>query len=264
MKAKREYQLSQEQQQKLDKLRKPATILKMLLTIPFLLILARFTELLIRMTKEGTVRVFKRHHFEFEQLLEKNWPIMRKELDALLENVDGIPRFRQIHKSLTVVEEWKSHMFYGYGNKMERNCEVCPETTRIIEQIPHLNTAMFSILPPKTQIPPHTGIYNGILRYHLGLKIPSNQTCGIRIEKETVHWQEGEGFVFDNRYEHEAWNDSDEIRVVLFLDFLRPLPRPIFFLNQIVTGMISRAGFIKEAKQNLERFYQRFSAKTLP
>ena len=65
----------------LDKLRKPGTILKMIVTIPILLISARLTEVFIRMTKEGTVRVFKRRHFDFEKELEDNWEVIRKELD---------------------------------------------------------------------------------------------------------------------------------------------------------------------------------------
>ena len=240
----------------LDKLRKSATILRMLVTIPVLLILGRLTEVFIRMTKYGTVRIFKRGHFDFEANLEKNWPVMRKELDNLLLDIDSIPGFRQIHHTLTVVDAWKSHMFYGYGHRINRNCEVCPETARLLDQVPDLNTAMFSILPPQTKIPPHTGIYNGVLRYHLGLRIPKPiETCGFKVEDEIIHWKEREGFVFDNRYLHEAWNNSDEVRVVLFLDFLRPLPRPLRALNKLVINMISKASFVKEARKNIDRFY---------
>lgn len=252
----KDHNLTNEQKKDLDKLRKPGTIVKMILTIPLLLILGRLTELLIRMTKYGRVRVFDRHHFDFEHIMEQNWEVIRGELDSLLEDIDGIPGFRQIHRSLTVVDTWKSHMFYGYGHKMERNCAVCPETTQLLEQIPNLNTAMFSILPPGTKLPPHTGIYNGILRYHLGLRIPGPvESCGLRVEGQIIHWKEGEGFTFDNRYEHEAWNNSDEVRVVLFLDFLRPLPSIITLLNKTVVNMISRASFVKEARRNIDRLY---------
>lgn len=249
-------ELTPEMKKKLDKLRKPWVIIKMFFQMPVLLLLAKLTEGLIRLTKDGKTRIFKRHHFEIEKELEANWEVMRQELDGLLENFEGIPRFRQIHHSLTVVENWKSHMFYGYGHRMDENCAACPETAKVIDNIPHINTAMFSILYPHTHIPPHTGIYNGVLRYHLGLKVPSPQgSCRFRVEKETIEWKEGEGFVFDNRYEHEAWNDADEIRVVLFLDFMRPLPKFIHFLNKMVVNKIAKIKFVKEARQNLDQFY---------
>jgi aspartyl/asparaginyl beta-hydroxylase (cupin superfamily) len=80
--------------------------------------------------------------------------------------------------------------------------------------------AMFSLLAPRTRIPPHTGVANTRLVCHLPLIVPSN--CGFRCGATTRDWRIGESFVFDDTIEHEAWNDSDELRVVLIVDLWAP------------------------------------------
>ena len=86
---------------------------------------------------------------------------------------------------------------------------------------------MFSILEPGKHLPPHRGPYNGVLRLHLGLIVPEpREQLGIRVEKEVYRWKEGEAVIFDDAYEHEAWNRTPHTRVVLFVDFVKPLRFP--------------------------------------
>ena len=81
-------------------------------------------------------------------------------------------------------------------------------------------TANFSVLKPKTRIPPHTGVANFRLVTHLPLILPPS--CGFRVGSETREWRIGEAWVFDDTIEHEAWNDSDETRVILICDIWNP------------------------------------------
>ena len=82
---------------------------------------------------------------------------------------------------------------------------------------------MFSILEPGKRLPPHRGPYNGVLRLHLGLLIPEpRERAAIRVGPEQHHWTEGRVLIFDDAYEHEAWNETEQVRVVLFVDFERP------------------------------------------
>jgi aspartyl/asparaginyl beta-hydroxylase (cupin superfamily) len=81
--------------------------------------------------------------------------------------------------------------------------------------------ALFSALAPKTHIPPHNGETNARLVAHLPLIIPDD--CGIRVGFEQRQWHPGEVIVFDDTLEHEAWNNSDELRVVLIFDVWNPL-----------------------------------------
>jgi beta-hydroxylase len=89
---------------------------------------------------------------------------------------------------------------------------------RLLERIPNLVTAGFSSLRPGTQIAPHTGYPDGVLRCHLGLIVPDND-CGIRVGAEIRHWEVGKCLIFDDTLDHEAWNNSDRTRIILLLDF---------------------------------------------
>ena len=84
--------------------------------------------------------------------------------------------------------------------------------------------AMFSNLQPRTRIPPHTGVANVRLVTHLPLILPGG--CGFRVGGETREWKIGEAWVFDDTIEHEAWNNSDETRVILICDVWSPYLSP--------------------------------------
>ncbi len=81
-------------------------------------------------------------------------------------------------------------------------------------------SAMFSVLKPKTRIPPHTGVANFRLVVHLPLTLPPG--CGFRVGGELREWRIGEAWVFDDTIEHEAWNESDETRIILICDVWNP------------------------------------------
>jgi aspartyl/asparaginyl beta-hydroxylase (cupin superfamily) len=82
-------------------------------------------------------------------------------------------------------------------------------------------TVMFSVLQPRTAIPPHTGSTNARVTVHLPLVVPPG--CRFRVGGETREWREGEAWAFDDTIEHEAWNDSDSPRAILILDVWNPL-----------------------------------------
>jgi beta-hydroxylase len=116
-----------------------------------------------------------------------------------------------------------------------------------------MTSAFFSILEPHTSITAHRGPYKGILRYHLGLIIPSpTDQCGIRIGSDIYHWHTGQSLVFDDTIMHEAWNNSDEIRVVLFVDFKRSYPFPVNIFNNIMIALIRRSPFIADIVRKVE------------
>jgi beta-hydroxylase len=111
---------------------------------------------------------------------------------------------------------------------------------------------MFSILTPGSRISAHRGVYNGVLRYHLALMVPSRpERCAIRIDGQTRHWEEGKSLIFDDTREHEVWNDSDEGRVVLFVDFLRDLPPPLSWLNRGLLRLIAASPYVRNMLANL-------------
>ncbi|MEM6612256.1 MAG: aspartyl/asparaginyl beta-hydroxylase domain-containing protein [Cyanobacteria bacterium P01_C01_bin.72] len=197
--------------------------------------------------------------FPWASILEQNWQGIREELDLVLQYENELPRFQDISpdqaNSISRDNLWKTFFLYGYGVKMEQNCNYCPQTTQTIEQIPGMKTAFFSIMLPGKHIPEHRGPYNGVLRCHLPLKVPdARKKCGIRVDQEIRHWEEGKTIVFDDSYPHEAWNKTEQIRVVLFLDIMRPLRFPGSWLNHLLISLIRWSPFIRDAKKNQQQW----------
>lgn len=203
--------------------------------------------LIARFDPEGDRAFFDTDHFGWTKDLEHGFPAIRAELDSVLHQPAHIPNFQDLsddQKLLTQGEDWKTFMLFVYGHEVEANCARCPETTRLLRSIPGMTTGLFSILAPGKHIPEHCGPYKGVLRYHLGLKIPSGGQCRIRVRDEVRYWEEGRSLIFDDSHPHEAWNDSAAIRVVLFVDFVRPLQFPLSIMNRIMIRRLSGRPFI--------------------
>jgi ornithine lipid ester-linked acyl 2-hydroxylase len=192
--------------------------------------------------------------FPWTAVLERGFDDIRAELDTVLASGSAIPSFQQVlpsQRSLTSDDRWRTFMLYGYGHRIDSNCRRCPRTDALLQRIPGMRTAFFSILSPGKHIPPHRGFYNGVLRYHLGLIVPDDwRSCWIRVGDEVHRWREGEGVVFDDTHEHEVRNDTDQQRVVLFVDFLRPLPFPASTFNSLVVKAISQLPEIRRAARS--------------
>jgi aspartyl/asparaginyl beta-hydroxylase (cupin superfamily) len=217
--------------------------------------LFRPTEWLIRRCSGvGQQPFFSPSAFAWIPGIEENWTVIRDELRALLADRVRIPSFHEISPEqlfITQDDKWKTYMLYAYGRKIPENCIRCPETTRLLETIPGMKTAFFSILGPRKHIPQHRGPYTGVLRYHLGLIVPrQKEACRIRVDSQVAHWEEGRSVVFDDTYMHEVWNETDEERVVLFVDFTRPLPSPVSVLNEGVIHLLSRSRLIQHIVDN--------------
>lgn len=163
----------------------------------------------------------------FEQHFEK----IREELETILPERALMPRYHdvdawqyKISGATQPGKDWKVFLLYAMGEKPEQNCQRVPFTAELLDQIPDLFQAFFSILDPGKSIPPHEGPYQGYLRYHLPMMIPRNNPPSIRIKDQHHTWKEKESILFDDSWEHEVINHSDEVRVVLIVDVFRPLP----------------------------------------
>lgn len=225
----------------------------------FNLMLLRPAEWLVRrFSSVGQHPFFAPSEFHWIPRIEAGWTAIRDELRALLRDRGRIPSLHEVSSGeamLTQDDKWKTYWLYAYGRKIVENCRRCPDTTRLIETIPGMKTAFFSILAPRKHIPEHRGPYTGVLRYHLALVVPrQKEACRIRVGSDLAHWEEGQSIVFDDGYPHEVWNETDEERVVLFLDFARPLPLPVSLVNKMMIQLISRSGLIQEVVENVEEW----------
>jgi len=210
--------------------------------------------------------VFDPATFPFLAPMEANWRTIRGELDSLLQLRSKLPSFHEISPDQGYIsrgDNWKVFILFGFGEPSQRNCERCPETTRLLRQIPNLRSAWFSILSPRYHIPRHRGVTKTILRAHLGLIVPKERaSCVMQVDEERVNWEEGKLLVFDDFFRHEVWNDTDEQRVVLIFDFDRPMKLPGRIVNALLMFAIKRTAFFKDAKRNLKNWDQRLESAT--
>jgi ornithine lipid ester-linked acyl 2-hydroxylase len=210
----------------------------------------------------GEATFFENDRFPWIAQIEANWTTIRDELEHVLEDREALPNFQDISKDqieITDDDRWKTFFLYGYGFEAKLGTEMCPRTAALMKQIPGMTTAMFSILSPHKHILDHRGPYKGVLRYHLGLIVPRDApACRIRVGEDIRHWEQGESMIFDDTYNHEVWNDTDETRVVLFVDVLRPLPSPWSQINHVIVKAIGYSPFVLDAKRNQEAWEARY------
>jgi aspartyl/asparaginyl beta-hydroxylase (cupin superfamily) len=185
------------------------------------------------------VPFFERELFPFLAELEAKTDVIRAELAAALaasrdqfvpyiQYAPGQPvnQWAELNHSLL----WSTLHLWRGGKPVEENLARCPETARALAAIPLADidglcpNAMFSALAPKAHIPPHNGETNARVVAHLPLIVPEG--CSYRVGFDWRRWKVGETLIFDDTIEHEARNDSDELRVVLIFDLWNPLLTP--------------------------------------
>lgn len=219
----------------------------------------------------GILRDYEAEYPYFKEL-EQNHEVIRKECEALLgiqdqlHNMEGLAGKKTVGGVHSI--KWKTFMFKT-GAFIEENCQLCPETAKMLKRIPRIKQAFFSILYPDQHIKPHWGYYHGFMRYHLGVIVPENNInnkCWLRVNDdpednakwdkslayrgEKYFWKNGEGMMFNDNYLHEAANESDEIRVVLFVDVVRRFPIWIDWFNRLIMNLGYRTKKVKEIANN--------------
>jgi aspartate beta-hydroxylase len=178
---------------------------------------------------------FDEAHFPWFAALEAQTDAIRGELMALIAgDVSGFEPYVQqqpgmpqnIWSTLDGTLDWSAYFLWNYGARIDEACARCPQTSAALDQVPRVDlpgkapSAFFSILKPKTQIPAHTGVTNVRAIIHLPLIVPDG--CRFRVGGETRAWTPGKAIAFDDTIEHEAWNDSDDMRAVLIFDVWNP------------------------------------------
>jgi aspartate beta-hydroxylase len=165
--------------------------------------------------------------------LEAQTDAIRTELRSLLPSASGRERVfaneALEHENLVggdFTPTWNGYYFYRHGERRDDNCSRCPATIAALDALPlarireHAPETLYSVFTAGTQLMPHRGVTNTRLVCHLPLIVPED--CALRVGGELHAWQEGRVVVFDDTYEHEAWNRSAKTRVVLIFDIWNP------------------------------------------
>lgn len=195
------------------------------------------------------------------QAITENWETIKADAENLISDIDSIVYYEDVDKRYArkngntktkKKEAWQIEQFVLYGSPINRGFERAPKTAQLLADVPGVQTALFSVLNPGAHIRTHCGEYAGLLRYHLGLVVEKPDQCKLRVEDEIFNWAEGEAFIWDHTHEHEAWNESDKIRIILIVDFVRKLPLHLNVLNRCALMFLRRSGHIKQAIATLE------------
>jgi len=182
--------------------------------------------------------------FPWTAVLEDHWEEIAVEVDQLIADRIALPQVSDLAGFDQGNEgSWTSLALYSYGSWLDVNTARCPRTTELVRSVPGLQTAGFSVLGPHAHLPAHRGPSRGALRYQIGLRCPPPAgSCRIRIASVTHVWSEGATLLFDDAVEHEAWNDSDGERFVLFVEFVWPLPGLTGAVNKLTQQLFRVAG----------------------
>lgn len=180
------------------------------------------------------VSFFQRADFPWLDAVEAQTDAIRAEFLQVLASEQGftpyltyaadqpLNQWAELNNSL----RWSALHLYSGGAPVPDNAARCPVTMATLAGAPmpdqpgRTPSAMFSVLKPHTRIPPHVGASNARLVVHLPLIVPPG--CGFRVGNDTREWVPGKAWVFDDTIEHEAWNDSAQLRTVLIFDIWHP------------------------------------------
>ncbi|MCP3734614.1 aspartyl/asparaginyl beta-hydroxylase domain-containing protein [Sphingomonas sp. RP10(2022)] len=191
--------------------------------------------------------------FAWTAALRGEWQAIRDEAIRVAQGhaAPSLATISPDHRAIAAVGQWRSFFLWGYGYPIEDNLASCPATRALVERIPGLNSAFFSILAPGAHIPAHRGVTKGLITCHLGLVVPRDGDVRMRVGDRVVRWAEGETLVFDDTYDHEVWNETAGTRVVLLIQFERPLRNPGRWIADLFLGIVRRSAFVQEARANI-------------
>ena len=215
----------------------------------------KINRLVARHSKVGDRPVHDTAEFPWIAALEAQAADIAAEARAVLGDLDAVPPLAEVspdHRRIAPAGQWRSYFLVGYGYRIPDNVRACPKTAAAVARVPGLNSAFFSILAPGSHIPPHTGVTKAIMTCHLGLKVPrAADRCRMRVVDRYLQWEEGKALVFDDTWNHEVLNDTDEVRVVLLVQFRRPMD----WIGRLVGGAfltgVRHSRFVQEARRGV-------------
>ena len=202
------------------------------------------------------IEFFEREDFPWLDQFEAATDAIRDEFLRILDTETGFTPYITYPDEVPLNQwaelnnspNWSAFHLFKKGALVGENAAKCPITMKLLDGAPQPDqpgrtpAAMFSLLKPNTRIPPHVGVSNVRLVTHVPLIIPAG--CGFRVGNETREWVPGKAWIFDDTIEHEAWNDSDKLRVVLIFDIWHPhlTPAERVLISAMSAGMNAFSG----------------------
>lgn len=171
----------------------------------------------------GNEPFYKNSLLETTRILQKNWKVFRDEALSTYKSYTTIKEDQFFNDITDNETEWTKLYIKWHSDIDPIARKNCPKSCKLIDNLPDVKIAMFSVLSPGAYIKPHEGPYKGCLRYHLGLSTPNSEDCYIVVNNIKYSWKDGEGVIIDDTYTHWVKNDTDKTRIILFCDIVRPM-----------------------------------------
>jgi beta-hydroxylase len=217
--------------------------------------------------------------------LRESWTTIRDEAQRLYEA--GYVRASERHEDLGFESffrrGWKRFYLKWYGRPLPSARELCPKTVELVESIPSVHGALFTLIEPQKEVSAHRDPFAGSVRYHLGLITPNHDDCCIFVDGERHSWRDGQDLLFDETYVHRFQNLTDQPRIIFFADVERPIRNPVvrglnrFVIRHIVgitassnledepLGFANRVyRFVYQARQPVKRSLKRLKRTNRP
>ena len=162
------------------------------------------------------------------QILRDNWEVMRDEAMQLSEDgkIRAATGLNDVGFNSFFRTGWTRFYLKWYEDYLPSALEQCPKTIEVLKQTQSVKAAMFASLPPGGELKQHRDPYAGSLRYHLGLVTPNSDDCFILVDGQFHSWRDGKDVLFDETFIHEAYNHTDQQRIILFADVHREMRFP--------------------------------------
>lgn len=218
----------------------------------------RIDRIIMNASKIPDTAIVDKAAFPWIPALEARWQDIRDE--AVRIRAEDIPSLGDIsfdHGRIAADRRWRAFFIKGYGYRMESNARRAPVTADLLDKVPGLVTANFSVLEAGGHIPRHWGMTKGMLTYHLALKSPADRAkCRMHLEEgettHVLHWDEGESFVFDDMFNHEVWNETDEDRYILLIQIKRPCRWRGNAIQNLFLWAVGRSRFVQDIRKAIE------------
>jgi beta-hydroxylase len=104
----------------------------------------------------GNSSIIDAQAFEWVERLEENSEVIRQELIASLSGQAYLPNIQELsprQMNLSKADGWKTYFFFLLGHRIEESYKRCPETGKLLDSIPGMTLAFFSVLANAHQAP---------------------------------------------------------------------------------------------------------------
>ncbi len=149
--------------------------------------------------------------------------------------------------SLNQDKKWKALFLFAYNQSNDSVLLEFPTLNKLLSKHPEIQLMFFSTLESGKHIPPHEGRNIAVHRLQLGIDIQHPESTELKVENVRVQLKEGELFVFDDTFEHEAKNDGPTDRTVLIIDYEKSYPVPFSILQKKYLSRIANSSYIQDA-----------------